>query len=59
MKPEVVKDNDITTYTAGMIEQAAMEIYNNYPHEVKASFFAAVSLLFGFGSYKEIRSIMK
>lgn len=59
MEPEIVKDNDMTTYTAGMIEKAAMDIYNNYPHEVKAILFVAASLLFGFGTYKEIRSIKK
>ena len=59
MEPEVVKDNDIAAHTAGILEQAVIEIYNNYPHEVKAILFAVASVLFGFGAYKEIRSVSK
>lgn len=59
MEPEVVKDNDIAAHAAGALEQAVTVIYNNYPHEVKAILFAAASVLFGFGAYKEIRSISK
>lgn len=59
MESEVVKDNDMMIRAAEFIEQAATDIYNNYPHEVKAILFAAASILFGYGTYKEIHSISK
>lgn len=50
---------DMPVQASGFIEQVVHNIYDEHPHEVKAILFGAVSLILGFGAYKEYGLISK
>jgi|GEM_PF-2371160 hypothetical protein len=59
MEQNLTVNKDIPEQISGYIEQAIRNIYNEHPHEVKIVLPGAVSVIFGFGAYKEYGLIPK
>lgn len=59
MEENIMVKEKMPVQASCFIEQAARDIYAQYPHEVKAILFGAASLILGFGAYKEYGLIPK
>lgn len=59
MEQNLTVNKDIPEQISGYIEQAIRNIYNEHPHEVKIVLLGAVSVILGFGVYKEYGLIPK
>lgn len=53
MERELLTSEGMLLQASGFIEQAVYKIYEAHPHEIKTILFAAVSLILGYGAYKE------
>ena len=55
-KKQVIPENN---QLAVFVSQAANELYNENPHVIKTIFYAAASILFGYGAIKEYACLGK
>lgn len=59
MEQELTTREEMPIQASGFIEQAVCRIYEAHPHEIKTILFTAVSLIFGYGAYKEYELITR
>lgn len=59
MEQNLTVKKDMPEQVSGYIEQTILNIYNEYPHEVKIVLLGVASVILGFGAYKEYGLIPK
>lgn len=59
MEQELSTRKEIPLQTSEFIEQALCKIYEAHPHGIKMILLTAISLIFGYGAYKEYELSMR